>query len=154
MEMSARQASSDETRFSSYMGPRLRANSQGWRLLDETSADIFRIENDGTVITKGVVQGDHSILTIAAGAVTVTTGFHRVDTEGGAATDDLDTINGGTEGQILVIKSTAGTKDVTLKDGTGNLILAGDMLLDTTSDTITLIKVGSTWQEIARSNNA
>ena len=46
---------------------------------------------------------DDTELTIALGVITVTQGYHRVDTEADGASDDLDTINGGAEGDMLII---------------------------------------------------
>jgi prepilin-type processing-associated H-X9-DG protein len=115
------------------------------------SADI----SGNLVMSAGFLNlGAPSTLTIATGVVTATKSFHLVDTQGAAATDDLDTINGGTAGNLLIVQSVASTRDVTLKDGTGNLALAGDCVLDTLQDSITLIYRGSSWYEVCRSNNA
>lgn len=91
--------------------------------------------------------------TIATGAITVTKSYHTVDTEAAAATDDLDTINGGSEGVTLVLRAANSARTVVVKDGTGNLRLAGDCSLDNAEDTITLIFDGTNWLEVARSNN-
>lgn len=95
-----------------------------------------------------------STLTIATGVVTATASHHLVETQGLAATDDLDTINGGVEGDLLIIHTVNNARDVTAKDGTGNLNLAGDFLMDTTADRLLLMKQSSNWVELARSNNA
>lgn len=92
-------------------------------------------------------------LTIASGAITATQGYHTIDTEADAASDDLDTISGGTAGDILIITAANDARTVVVKDGTGNVQLAGDMTLDNTQDTLTLIYNGSAWLEVARSNN-
>lgn len=96
-----------------------------------------------------------STLTIATGAVTATGSYHLVDTEGAAASDDLDTINGGVDGSILIIRAANSARTVVAKDGTGNLQIAGDCTLDNAQDTLTLFYVGalSAWLEIARSDN-
>ncbi|GJQ37319.1 MAG: hypothetical protein JETCAE01_33290 [Anaerolineaceae bacterium] len=100
-------------------------------------------------------MGTGSTLTISGGKITVTESFHRIDTEGGAATDDLDTINGGSTGDFLILASVANARDPTLKDSAGNLRLNGDCTLTTFQDTITLVKVPSgEWYEISRSDNA
>ena len=57
-------------------------------------------------------------VTISSGAITVTSSYVRVLTEGSASSDDLDTINGGVAGQVLYLHQQLSTKDVTLKDGT------------------------------------
>jgi len=90
---------------------------------------------------------------IAAGVVTIFADWHSIDTEAAAATDDLDTINGGYEGRVLTLAATSSVRDVVLKDGTGNLRLAGDMTLDHVDDSISLMYRGSAWVETARSNN-
>lgn len=95
-----------------------------------------------------------SELTIASGAVTVTKTLHTIDTEGDASTDDLDTINGGTAGDILIISAADDARTVVAKDGTGNLKLAGDFSMDNGADMLMLIYIGGAWQEISRSDNA
>ena len=64
-------------------------------------------------------------LTIASGVITVTNSVHLVDTEAAGATDDLDTINGGSEQQILILGPVSGARDVVVKSGTGNIGCAG-----------------------------
>lgn len=95
-----------------------------------------------------------SDLTIAAGAIAVTGNFHRVDTEAAAATDDLDTINGGSDGQRLILSSVSSARDVTIKNGTGNIVCGSDFILSNTSDLIELINVAGTWRQVSRSDNA
>lgn len=92
-------------------------------------------------------------LTVATGAITITKSYHRIDTEADAASDDLDTISGGTAGDILVLRAENTARTVVVKDGTGNIQSEGDMSLDNSQDTITLIFDGTNWLETARSNN-
>jgi len=66
---------------------------------------------------------DPTELTINAGAITVTQGFHHVDTEGDAVDDNLDTINGGTIGDELTLKATNTDRTIILRDGVGNISL-------------------------------
>ncbi len=90
---------------------------------------VIRLENDnGTVKTYSDGMLDmtgHSVsdvyklnftdpteLTINAGAVTVTQSFHTVDTQGDAATDYLDTINGGAIGDILHLSGANDAREV------------------------------------------
>lgn len=82
----------------------------------------------------------------------------RVNTQGDAATDDLDTINGsGRDGQTLILKSVTSARDVTVKHGTGNIQLAGsaDFVHDTINDrsVITYDVLAAKWVEVSRSNN-
>src|SRR5688572_5095021 len=60
-------------------------------------------------------------LTIAAGAVTVNRNWHRIDTEGAAATDDLTTMSGGAAGDIVRIQLVNNARQVVIKHGTGNI---------------------------------
>jgi hypothetical protein len=94
-------------------------------------------------------------LTIATGAITATSSFHTVDTEADDTSDELDTISGGSDGMVLVIKAAQNTRTVVAKDGTGNLALAGDFSMDHATDTLTLLySAGHTkWLEISRSDN-
>lgn len=96
-------------------------------------------------------------LVINAGAVTITDHcMFRIDTEAAAASDDLDTINGGVEGDVITFQSTNSSRDVMFKHGTGNLRLNGlvDFALNQISDRITLQKgSGGVWVQISSSNN-
>ena len=78
-----------------------------------------------------------------------------VDTQGAAGSDDLDTINGGQDGDILIIGSLTSTRDTTLKNGTGNLKIGSDFTLGTTADRITLMYDSglSQWVQLTRSTN-
>lgn len=106
-----------------------------------------------TTINK-LVLGIGATLTIASGVVTVTHSIHSIDTEAAGATDDLDTINGGTAGQILIIGTVASARDVVLKHGTGNLLLDGgvDFSLLFTRYRCKLVYDGANWVEIGRSD--
>lgn len=60
-------------------------------------------------------------LTIAAGEVTVTGSTHTIDTEGDAPTDFLDTINGGSVGDVLVIEPDNSAREIVVRAGVGNI---------------------------------
>lgn len=103
------------------------------------------------------INGPAHSYTVASGVVTTLyPGWIKVDTQGGAGTDDLDTITltGALTGDVLIVSSTNSGRDTTLKDGTGNLHLAGDFVLTNTDDRITLQYDGTNWVELARSDNA
>lgn len=90
--------------------------------------------------------GPSSTLTIAGGIVTATRGWHLLETEGAASSDDLDTINGGVEGQQLVLQLATSGHDVVLKNGTGNLALGdADITLESPYDNVRLLWQGSRW---------
>jgi hypothetical protein len=111
--------------------------------------------SDGSVTVGDMLNlGTATELTIATGVITATRSYHLVDTELDAASDDLDTINGGTEGDILVLRPANAARTVVLKDGADNLLLAGDFSLDANADVIVLLFIGGFWVELTRSNNA
>lgn len=86
-------------------------------------------------------------LTISGGAITITQSYHRIDTEGDAASDDLDTINGYGTGDILFLKPENDARTVVVKHSTGNIWLRGgaDISLDDYEDHLMLIYSGSKW---------
>ena len=88
-------------------------------------------------------------LTVASGVVTATKSYHTVDTESNDPTDDLDTINGGVAGMLLHLRSAASSRDVTVKDATGNIQMSGDRVLNDLDSGLTLIFDGSNWREVA-----
>ena len=98
---------------------------------------------------------DDTTLTIATGVITATQTYHAVDTEAAGATDDLDTINGGAEGDLLIIFPVDATHTVVAKHGTGNLNLAAgvDFTMDENDDFLMLLYDGALWQELSRSEN-
>ena len=64
-------------------------------------------------------------LTIASGVITAVQASHKLQPESSTA-DDLDTINGMDEGDILVLYvSDPGTDTITIKHGTGNISCVG-----------------------------
>jgi hypothetical protein len=94
-------------------------------------------------------------LTIASGVVTVEYAakfrFHKIDTEGDAATDNLNTINGGAEGELILIQAENAARIVTLMDGT-NLKMKDNFALESTEDKILFICISTgVWHEITRS---
>lgn len=117
---------------------------------------------DLTITTKGtgtlkfdkeVAFPDKGELTISSGAITVTGVNHTIDTESDAASDDLDTINGGVDGQILIVRAENAARTVVIKDGTGNIETptGEDITLDEVEKTVMLKYDGATsdWHVIA-----
>lgn len=98
---------------------------------------------------------DSPTYVIAGGIITISQfGLVTVDTEGAAATDNLDTINGSKPGAIIVLRQAADARDVTAVDSSGNMSLAGNCAFTDADDTLTLVGTDTGWLEIARSNNA
>ena len=121
---------------------------------------LFRLEHLGSKVSvrTNLNFAVPAAITIAAGVISVTHTYTKVDTEGAAATDDLDTVNeaagAGITGQLLILGAFNDARTVVVKDGTGNLQLAGDMSLDSVQDRIMLLGDSGNWRELARSNNA
>jgi hypothetical protein len=106
----------------------------------------YAIENDGTDLVvlnpekpMRLTAGNGGALTIASGAITVIGSRHTIDTQAAAATDDLDTINGGTDGMRLTIGCVNAARAVVIKNGTGNIInLGGDITLTNVNQRVEL----------------
>lgn len=109
---------------------------------------------------RGVFRGFVNLATpaeviIDTGVIYVSQSYHSVETEGGAGTDNLDTINGGTEGDLLILRAADSTHTVVVRDNIGNIQLnvAGSFSLTHVEDTLTLLYNGSDWLELSRSDN-
>jgi hypothetical protein len=109
--------------------------NQGQMVIDEIATETFTL-----------TQGNE--VTISDGEITVTDSHHTVDTEGDAASDDLDTINGGGSKDWLIIRPAAGARTVTVKNQTGNIKCGSDFVMDEGEDNILLFKVGSYWHTL------
>lgn len=104
-----------------------------------------------------VVRDAHRIVAVAGSGLTVTSGAITVDpgagemhysleTEGGAPSDDLDTINGGDEGDTISLYLTNGARVVKLKHNTGNIKLPGGKDFDLKADLAVMLRYdGSFW---------
>jgi hypothetical protein len=97
--------------------------------------------------------GPASPLGIVNGAVTITGSFHQIDTESLSSSDNLDTINGGAEGDVLILRAVDDGRTVVVRDNQGNCRLSSNCSLNHSHDTVTLLFNGSVWLELARSNN-
>lgn len=92
--------------------------------------------------------------TIASGVITATGSFMVIDTEAAGAADDLDTINEGVQGDILILRSSDNARDITVKHGTGNIFCGSDRVLNNTTDKITLMNEnGTTWSMLSFADN-
>jgi len=130
---------------------RVTINSSGLSL---DGGSNYQIDGSGNISAAGgfLGLGDPAGMTISSGVATATQSHMSVSTQGGAATDDLDTINGVGSGQFLLI--IRGDSNVTtLKDGTGNLRLAGDFSFTSATSRILLVGRGTDLDEVSRSVN-
>lgn len=69
------------------------------------------------------------------------------------ANTTVQSISNGYDGQIVMFRTNTSTQSIVFEDGTGNLRMNGNFTLDNDEDTITFMKAGSNWLEIARSDN-
>jgi hypothetical protein len=132
-----------------------------------TGTTGLSIQQDSTAPALKIVTGDLELsdtagffnlgnsdpLTIASAAVTATKSYHTIAGEGGT-TDTLSTINGGSDGAMLVLRAASSAYTVTI-DETGNIDLTASMSFTQIRDTLTLIySAGSaSWIEISRADN-
>lgn len=112
-------------------------------------------------ITAAVSEGGFGVATTltldASGEITVTgtkgKRTHLVDTYGAGATDDLVTINGGNEGEFLLLEAANDARTVIVKDGT-NIKLMADFSLNNSQDKLLLIcKSSGVWHGVSRESS-
>ena len=121
----------------------------------DLDSGITSVNSSLTSAINGAIDGttaitqlklDTSARTIAGGAVTVTRSRHTVDTEGGAATDDLDTINGGADGDVLEISLANAARVVTIRHNVGNIrTLTGGNIVMEANQIVQLRYLGTVW---------
>jgi hypothetical protein len=109
--------------------------------------DFARIISTGTTYYAEVTNGGNlsarvgGTVTIANGEITIGNGAeYLMDTESVVDTDDLDTINGATDGKLLFLRTVADARDVVLKHNTGNIYNPAlqDITLGKTQDIVLL----------------
>ncbi|MEX0827565.1 MAG: hypothetical protein WD005_01295 [Haliea sp.] len=107
----------------------------------------------GPMLNLGTAGG--SALAIVTNAITVTRTFNRLTASGTQAQRSLRTINGGSEGDLIILrKDAASPGGVIIDDNQGNIQSAGDFTLTSPFDLIALLFHGTHWCELCRSNNA
>lgn len=116
-------------------------------------ASVANISATGRITTTGFIgYSSDSTLTISSGTITPTKNVHTVDTEGAASTDDLTTITGTTDGDILILRGASAARVVTVVDGS-NLVLNGNFALSGTGYRLVLLYRSPNWCELSRSAN-
>lgn len=105
--------------------------------------------DDHEISTRKLNFKDHTTLSIVSGAITADRSVHKIDTEGAAASDELTTINGGVDGDLLFLRSANANRIVYLKHNAGNIRTAHghDIRLNPTRE-IKLQFDGLDWQVI------
>jgi hypothetical protein len=115
--------------------------------MEKTADSDLNMNNRSVINILKLNLRDQTTLTISNGAITVTQGYHTVDTEGGAPQDELTTINGGSIGDRLLLRQANTDRKVTIKgDGSGNIYTFDrtDIALDSVSSVVELIKINVT----------
>lgn len=94
--------------------------------LDVAGSLALQEEATAFTIASGVidVSGGTGVLTTSQSSI-------QVDTESAADSDILHTINGGRDGMILILRATNTARTIVVENGTGNIILPADVILDT-----------------------
>jgi len=110
----------------------------------------LRIEGDGDgAAMGGLIRGIGPTLVIAGGSITPTHRSHAVDTEGGGASDDLDTVvpTNALPGDPLIIRQLDGARAVTVRNLIGNIttLTGGNFGLVNTTRRGDLAWDGTTW---------
>ena len=123
-------------------------NNPGSLTLERENAETMKIlgmsnNPGGLKLSDAIISGKLQLtapteLTINAGAITITGSYHRVDGQGDAA-DNLDTINGGMPGQLLMLQIENVGRPITVREvGNVSLEAVATYLMDTTRDKILL----------------
>ena len=104
------------------------------------------------IVDMGIGLRSGGTLVINGGAITPTEGSHDVDTEGAAASDELDVINPGVtaDGGLLLLYATDDARTVEVKTGVGNIFLqdGNNFFLDSTVKSLLLRRDGANFRDI------
>lgn len=105
---------------------------------------------DGANTFTQLSVGTDTTLTISAGAITVTRSRHLVDTEAAVASDDLTDINGGVEGDLLLLSIVNAARVVVVKHDTAKIFLAAqtDFSFSAVQQQLLLVHDGTRWCEV------
>lgn len=105
------------------------------------------------IVNNFINLGVKESVVISGGAITVTKSYVEVDTEGGVALDQLNTINGGTNSDLLFMRTTNNSRVVQVENSMGNILCGSLRQMDDIKDMITFLRFGSTWNMVAWQNN-
>ena len=125
-------------------------------LISYQSPDDFKVLNVTAFIGDKLNIGSAGApLTVVSNTVTMTRSFHSLVASGTTTLRSLRTINGGLEGDILILRLDATSpQPAIIDDNSGNIQSAGNFTLSSPKDLIAFLYDGTDWCEIARSNNA
>jgi len=120
-----------------------------WIPFYDTGSGAMRRANFSSFASSGGGSGPDaggaSELTIAAGAVAVTGNHHYIDTQGDAATDDLETLGGSpADGDVVFLYAANDARTVVIKHNAGDIYCWGgsDVTLDANNKAVQAIYSG------------
>ena len=99
------------------------------------------------ITTPGMIYDAATELTISGGAVTLTQGYHTIDTENDDPSDILDTLSASPAGNIVFLQPANSARTIVVEHGTGNIFLKSgvDLVLDSTDKVVMLFHNGTNW---------
>ena len=119
-------------------------------IIDNLKSNNLTINN---LIINNKLNTQPNSATISSGAITYTGAYMVVDTEGGASSDTLDTISGGTAGDRLLLRGATSGQNIIISDNTGNIQTnnnANFTLEPIHTDSVEFYYDGSSWIQAAR----
>lgn len=135
-------------------------SATNWRVLFDSQSFLAALTADVDAATYGFyalgrVGVELLTQTISGGTLAYTGVLQHINTEGGAASDDLDTITAGTLGDLLIIIPFHTDRTVVVKHSgaaSGFKLQNGlDFTMDTTEHILVCLREGAFWVEISRS---
>jgi microcystin-dependent protein len=102
-------------------------NSRGTYANISSGLPNMRVLPNGQIVrTSDILTLTPQSVTIASGVATIGASRVVLDTESAAASDDLDTIDAGTEvdGMVVILSTANSSRDVVIKYNTGNILTA------------------------------
>ena len=132
-------------------------SADGNQIVDKnlTIKDSLKVDRNtnvnGITTLNKLIFSKGSNLTIASDTITPTHSFHALLPQSGSS-DDLDTINGGVEGQILVLMRGSGTITIKHDEDNINTIGGSDFAMNSSNDVSVLLYNGGIWHLIVAAN--
>lgn len=115
-----------------------------------TEDGIARCQTPDFIELEHLNVGEISVVEINNGTITPQRTYTGAIPGITPPTTQIHTINGGSEGSILILRC----QSATLIDNLGNLRLSGNFTMNNVTDTLMLIRTAQgTWLELSRSNN-
>lgn len=103
---------------------------------------------DSDYLNIGKLNIGPGVVVTAATTITIPNSSHILLNNPGGGTVNVDTINGGDPGDILLIRLAPGSGDVRVRKGPGNVFGAANRLLNSQTDILTLLGNGTAWGEV------